>query len=315
MNYVTREEIEEARKIDLLTYLKNYEPDNLVHIARDTYCTREHDSLKISNGMWNWFSRGFGGHTALDYLVKVKDYSFPQAVMMILGKTHIQNPIYSMKKTAPQKRLLLPEKNSNANNVTRYLRGRGIHPDVINYCLKNNLLYESADKYKNAVFLCYDISGNIKSAAIRSTTTAYKGDATGSDKHCSFSLSGHADNKKLHIFESAIDLLSYASLLEMKGQDWREESLLSLAGVYKQGRVNAIPVALQQYLNDHPEINTVHMHLDNDDVGRGASENIKAGLENNGYTVFDEPPTCGKDVNDQLMARLGMERKKEDYIR
>lgn len=59
--------------MDLLTYLQNYEPQELIHVSGGTYCTREHDSLKISNGKWNWFSRGIGGKTALDYLIKVKD--------------------------------------------------------------------------------------------------------------------------------------------------------------------------------------------------------------------------------------------------
>jgi hypothetical protein len=71
--------------MDLLTYLQNYEPQELIHVSGGTYCTREHDSLKISNGKWNWFSRGIGGKTALDYLIKVKDYSFLEAVETILG--------------------------------------------------------------------------------------------------------------------------------------------------------------------------------------------------------------------------------------
>ena len=43
------EVIEQARQMDLLSYLQRYEPDNLKHVARNVYCTREHDSLKISN--------------------------------------------------------------------------------------------------------------------------------------------------------------------------------------------------------------------------------------------------------------------------
>ena len=68
-------ELEKARELDLYTYLSLYEPDNLVHVSGGNYCTREHDSLIISNGKWMWFSRGFGGHTALDYLIKVEGYS------------------------------------------------------------------------------------------------------------------------------------------------------------------------------------------------------------------------------------------------
>ena len=70
MLYISKEIIKEARQVDLLTYLRNYEPQELVHFAGNTYCTREHDSLKISNGKWYWFSRGFGGYNALDYLIK-----------------------------------------------------------------------------------------------------------------------------------------------------------------------------------------------------------------------------------------------------
>ena len=64
MSYVSPEDIALAKEMDLLTYLQNYEPQNLKRVARSTYCTREHDSLKISNGKWHWFSRGVGGKTA-----------------------------------------------------------------------------------------------------------------------------------------------------------------------------------------------------------------------------------------------------------
>ena len=52
MPYIPPEVVEKAREMDLLTYLKNYEPQELVHFGGNTYCTREHDSLKISNGKW-----------------------------------------------------------------------------------------------------------------------------------------------------------------------------------------------------------------------------------------------------------------------
>ena len=61
MPYIEPEVIEQARQMDLLTYLQTYEPNELVPVCGSTYCTRTHDSLKISNGKWHWFSRGFGG--------------------------------------------------------------------------------------------------------------------------------------------------------------------------------------------------------------------------------------------------------------
>ena len=49
MAYFTPEDIQQAKQLDLLAYLQIYEPDQLVKVSGDTYCTREHDSLKISN--------------------------------------------------------------------------------------------------------------------------------------------------------------------------------------------------------------------------------------------------------------------------
>ncbi len=76
MPYISPSVVQEVKRIDLLTYLKNYEPYELVHFSGNTYTTRTHDSLKISNGKWMWWSQRIGGRSALDYLIKVKDYSF-----------------------------------------------------------------------------------------------------------------------------------------------------------------------------------------------------------------------------------------------
>ena len=58
MPYVSKEQLTAAREVDLLTYLRCFEPQELVHISGSTYATRTHDSLKISNGKWFWWSRG-----------------------------------------------------------------------------------------------------------------------------------------------------------------------------------------------------------------------------------------------------------------
>ena len=61
--------IEQARQMDLLSYLRAYEPNNLVRVGGNVYCTREHDSLKISNGKWFWWSRGIGGVSVKSHIV------------------------------------------------------------------------------------------------------------------------------------------------------------------------------------------------------------------------------------------------------
>ncbi|HEX7028836.1 MAG TPA: topoisomerase, partial [Gammaproteobacteria bacterium] len=50
MSYVNKEQIERAKRLDLLTYLHMHEPAELVRCSRNVYTTRTHDSLKISNG-------------------------------------------------------------------------------------------------------------------------------------------------------------------------------------------------------------------------------------------------------------------------
>ena len=315
MGYVTPEEIRQAKEMDLLTYLQNYEPNELVRVAPNTYCTREHDSLKISNGKWCWFSRGIGGKTALDYLIKVQDYPFTQAVETILGRAAIRPPVISNRQQIPEppRDLMMPELNSNTKAVVKYLMGRGIHPEVIDYCLTHRLLFESR-QYHNAVFVGYDKDGKARYAAMRGTMGSYKGEATGSDKRYSFSIAENRNTETVHLFESAIDLMSYATLLRMTGLDWKQDALLSLAGVYKTKRENVVPVSLSRFLTDYPGIKTLRLHLDNDEIGRGAAKGIMDGLKDK-YEILDEPPRYGKDVNDALQRRLGLCRKKEECVR
>ena len=67
MPYIPPQVVQEVKRMDLSTYLKNYEPYELVHFSGNNYTTRTHDSLKISNGKWMWWSREIGGRSALIY--------------------------------------------------------------------------------------------------------------------------------------------------------------------------------------------------------------------------------------------------------
>ena len=314
MPYISADALQQARQMDLLTYLQMNEPGNLVRISGNNYCTREHDSLKISNGKWHWFSRGIGGVSALDYLIKVKEYTLPDAVEALVGRSAMETPAYSYTpKRQEPRRLLMPELEKYPYHAKQYLKSRGIHPAVIDYCIEHSLLFETTG-YHNAVFVGYDTQGIARYAAMRGTKSAYKGEVTGSDKHFSFSISATPDAEHVHLFEAAIDLLSYATLELYEGRDWKQDALLSLAGVFQTKRKDVVPIALRQYLADHPSIRTLHLHLDNDEVGRGAAAGIIGGLSGK-YTVLDEPLLSGcKDVNDQLQARHKI-RKKEEYER
>ena len=173
--------LERARQIDLLSYLRAYEPSNLVKVKGTTnvYCTAEHDSLKISNGKWYWWSRGFGGYSALDYLMKVREYGFVEAVEILTGQALAdwKPPPPAPKKDEP-KVLLLPPKNKDCDRVTEYLFGRGIDYALIQECVADGTIYESAD-YHNAVFVGKDKDGTPRYAACRGTKGSFRLDASG----------------------------------------------------------------------------------------------------------------------------------------
>lgn len=295
MKFYSEEQIRQAKSVDLLSYLQRAEASDLVRVSGNTFCLKDHDSLRISNGKWYWFSRGIGGCSAVDFLVKVRGFSFIEAVGAVLGN----NAYYVSNHHEPYpRRLLLPARNQTSVNVKAYLQKRGIDPEIIQYCLDRDTLYESRDG-QNAVFVGYDEIGKPRYAAIRSLVSNYKSEASGSDKRYSFRTKGAFGNPHLHVFESAIDLLSYATLEKQRGFDWTKESRLSLAGVYAVRRVGVVPIALEQFLEKYPDVKIVHLHLDNDNAGRNAAEGIRRGLKGR-YRVWNEPPQKGKDMNEYL---------------
>ena len=235
MPYIPPSVVQEVKRMDLLTYLKNYEPYELVHFSGNTYTTRTHDSLKISNGKWMWWSQRTGGRSALDYLIKVREYSFLEAVELLAERANIQPPLSVSENVPMEKQLLLPKKNQDDQKVIAYLSGRGIDKEIIQFCLESGRVYESSFHH-NAVFVGMDEKENPKYAAIRGIGTSFIGEANGSDKNYSFSIFTEKPNDTVHLFESAIDLLSYATLQKLEGKEWRREHLLSLAGVYQPAK-------------------------------------------------------------------------------
>ena len=303
--------IEQARQIDLLSYLQRYEPGNLKRVAGNVYCTREHDSLKISNGKWYWWSRGFGGFSALDYLMKVRELGFVEAVQTLTGDMGDWKPSPPAVKKDEPKVLLLPPQNKDSDKVLQYLFGRGIDYAIVQDCIAEGTIYESAD-YHNAVFIGKDESGTPKYAACRGTMGSFKRDASGSDKRYSFRLLAREPTSTVHLFEAAIDVLSYATYLKCEGKDYKAANLLSLSGVYqpkKELAESKIPIALTTFLNAHPQIKTICLHLDNDKAGRLCTAALKELLQKD-YKIVDAPPPVGKDVNDFLMSYLGIARQK-----
>ena len=312
MRNFTEEDLEEIRRIDVLTYLRNCEPWELVRKSNNTYVTKTHDSLVISNGKWMWFSQGFGGYSALDYLVKVKGYQFLDAVKILKEQVPgVPALTFSEKK---EKKLLLPAKAKNNDKVRQYLISRCIEPVIIDYCIDKGLIYESLPKH-NVIFIGFDNEGVERYAAFRATDESrVMGDASGSDKGYSFRIT-NKDSYKLHVFESSIDLLSYITLKMMEGKAWEDDSYLSMAGVYSTNRKGRIkfPKALKNVLDTETKVSEIHLHFDNDYTGKEFANAFSILLKDD-YEVVNEPPPFAKDYNEYL-CRIVEERRMNNVNR
>lgn len=310
--FVPREIVKQAKQIDLLTYFMNNNPSELIKKGSGTYSLKAHDSVIISNGLWHRFSTNEAGKTALDYLMKVEKMTLQEAVNSVLNRdiTTYMKPI-SEKNNEPKK-LVIPEKAATNKEVIEYLKNRGIDEDIINYCIDRNLIYQE-NKTNNVVFLGYDNQHNIKYAGCRSTNEKkIMRDAKGSSKEFSFRLLSKINNNSLHIFESSIDLLSYATLLKIKGYDYQNQNFLALAGVYQSSRNienSKVPIAVQKFLDANKNIQDIVLHFDNDKAGREATKALIIALDR--YNIYDIPAPYGKDINDYLCFKLGLKKRQE----
>ena len=291
--YISPYLLEKAKQMDLLTFLKNYYPNELVKETRNQYCTKTHDSLKISNGFWNWCSVGIGGKNAVDYLEKVMGMKFPKSAQFVLDKMQIKTPIFKEKQEKMNNvKIILPEKNDEYTIAKNYLKNRGIDEEIIQKCIEKHLIYEEKF-YHNVVFVGYDEMGNIKYAGCRATNNSnVKMDATGSNKMYSFRLESNKKTDTIYIFEGAIDLLSYATLFKLYAQNWEDKTMISLAGVYQPAKVlkeSKVPIAIENYLKKHPEIKKIYLCLDSDEAGRNASNALKIVMSDK-YEIIDKPP-------------------------
>ena len=292
----------------MLTYLQIFEPKELRRNCENEYTTHTHDSLKISHGKWCWNSRGIGGRTALDYLVKVRGLTFVEAVHTLCG---VIPPLPQPAASMVRKPFHLPEAARYPAAAVAYLQGRSIHPDIIAACLHADILYESK-QYHNCVFVGRDMQGMARSASLRGTRDSFRIDAAGSDKHFGFYLpAGNICCPRLAVAESPIDALSLASLVKLSGGDWRDNFYLSLGGTGEK--------ALLQFLRDHPAVTDISLCLDNDKAGIDGMNRLEtaiwqdAALAHQVKRVFCNPPPTGygKDYNEFLCAHIRAEQQKQ----
>lgn len=168
--------------------------------------------------------------------------------------------------------------------------------------IARKILYESAE-YHNCVFLGKDPQGVPKYAALRGIYNygkPFKREAPGSQKQYGFCIPPMQPGTTVSVFEAAIDAMAEMTLCGDAADKYR----LSLGGVSSSGKE---PLALQEFLRQHPEITTIELRLDNDAKGRMASVGIRK-IYADRYTVHDLPPNIENGdyadmAKNNLMAR------------
>lgn len=306
---VTKEEIAQAKQMDLLTYMKLYEPQELVKVGQHDYKTKTHGSLSISdNGIWNWCSQGKGGTTALNYLIVVKGMGFVDAVRYLNGSPAPRNLVFqAVEKSVTEKEkepFVEPPPDPSNRKAAEYLHGRGISRAVLQFCYAQKLLYQTSNgNYANCVFLGRDETGKARSGVIRGCGGKFRGNIPGSEKQYGFCISADTEScDSVRIYESPIDAMSGATLEEMeKGTAWRSCHYLALGGLNY--------MAADCFLEQTPQVQKIILCLDNDHAGRLFAEKLTERYAARGYEVQNAPAPCGKDYNDTLLQRIGARNK------
>ena len=268
------------------------------------------------------FIDGVGGRNVIDFVCVRDNCNFKMAVETLMYELKIdagnykttipKTDVKSYKKAAEEKKIILPPKNQENKRVFAYLSSRYIDKEIINYCLNNNFMYEDLEHH-NVIFLGYDENNKVKFGCARATNPSrVMYDLKGSSKEYSFRLLSQESSTTVHIFESAIDLLSFATLIKNRGMDFRKFNLISLSGVYQTANKieeSKVPVVLKKYLETNKNIRTIILHLDNDIAGRNATKALEFLLKKD-YEILDRPSSYGKDVNDYLVHQMEIKNKK-----
>ena len=273
-------------------------------------------------GCGTGFHIGVGGRNVIDFVCERDNCEFKQAILKLMYELNIDTSNYKTvipksdvkpyEKTPQEKQIILPPKNNESKRVFAYLNSRYIDKEIINYCLNNNLIYEDAEHH-NTIFLGYDENNKVKFGCARATNPSrVMYDLKGSSKEYSFRLLSKKKSTTVHIFESAIDLLSFATLIKNRGMNFKNFNFISLSGVYQTANKieeSKVPVVLKKYLEINKNIRTIILHLDNDIAGRNATKALEFLLKKD-YEVLDRPSSYGKDVNDYLVHQMEEKNKK-----
>ena len=197
----------------------------------------------------------------------------------------------------------LPLPYSNNNRVIEYLLDcRKLNKEVVFYLIKNNYLYQSIDG--KCVFVSYENDTPVF-GCVRDTnwnkriTYGVKNSKIENGWFLKGDINRQPSNK-LVVTEGVLDVLSFASLVDLQGKefDFLQYNLLALTGCEKL-------MCIEYQLKQNPHINELYLAFDNDEAGNIALNKTKEMLKEIHYSgkVHIVKIKHGKDLNEELKFR------------
>lgn len=122
--------------------------------------------------------------------------------------------------------------------------------------------------YQNVVMVGYTPQKQPYYASLRAMAGKYKVDVTGSHKEYGFTINENANSNTVCVFESPIEAMSYWSMCKELHSPRVSCPMISLGGV-------STSYALKQFLQDHPQIQSIITGLNMDTAENG--HNVAAG--------------------------------------
>ncbi len=292
--------VERAQNADLVTLLE--ELGYSFFNYSDGHRCREHPSLIVYNDRrsWYWNSQKIGGSNAIDFYIMTEKMSFNEAVDTTLSGSH---GVLSAQKYIPLEMYITPRMPATSRNDNQLLidylcNERCIGIDIVDELIREEKIYE--DERGNVVFVRYDKYGIARSITQRGTMRGqvFHHYCADSDKRYGFYMPSIIPSELLYIFESPIDAMSHATLINMARQDtlaWREQSRIALSGTSD--------TALTYLADLYPKVRELVFCLDNDPAGQEAAETHMKKYAEMGYRTRRLIPKGGKDYNEKLQAR------------
>lgn len=277
---------EQARNTNLVDFLSS-KGETLKKVDnRGRYHLAEHDSLIVRGSFFWWNSRGLEGN-AIDFMKVYYGMEFKEAVAELTNTAlpTIEKRLASATNTLQVSReFSLPDLTKDMRRTFAYLiKTRHIDPSIVQKLAKEKLILQ--DQRGNIVFPWVD-NGQIIGAELTGTLTDKRFKGVVAD-----SKYGHGYNitigspKRLCVFESAIDLLSFWSHYKYKLED---VLLVSMAGLKEE--------VIKGFLNRYNGRLDVYLAVDNDKAGDTFIQTIQAEIE----ALPKQPPEQFKDWNDYL---------------